>query len=481
MSLLGIINNSAAALANTQTQIGVVSNNIGNSNSPNFVARQANLIESNPASGGTDQVQITRAVNTTLQQELLQQSTLSSNQTFTNNIYTQLEQLDGSASGTPSLTAATQGFTTAFQALEADPGSVPSQQGVIQAGQTLAQTVQTIAGGVQAIFTQVGQQAESDVNTLNTSLATIASLNSQIAAAAGTGQSTAALGDTLDATIQTVANLVPIRVSFADNGTAQLTTPSGIDLVSGTTPSSFGFDSATDTIFAAGDPSEASLNGGFAGGQIGAEISTLDTSAAGVASQNPADAPLQKILVQLNGFADQFFAPTPPGPATAFQAAYNNATPTNPGELPADFFTIPNFGAAPSTDAFNFQVNPALLNGTATVKQASVPAVVSQLIATNNNFAAGGVSTTNSTYTGITEAIASNQTQRAQLAQTNQQSSSAALTTTQATYQNATGVNVNTELTQLIVLQNTYGASAKVISVVQSLFTALEGAIPATA
>jgi flagellar hook-associated protein 1 len=478
MSLFGIINSSSAALANTQAQIGVVTSNIGNSNSPNFVARQASLIESNPASGGTDQLVVTRAVNTTLQQEFLQQSTLSSNQSFTNGIYTQLEQLDGSASGTPSLSAATQGFTGAFQALEADPASIPLQQGVIQAGQTLTQTVQGIASGVQAIFTQVGQQAQSDVNTLNTSLASIATLNSQIAAAAGTGQSTAALGDTLDATIQTVATLVPIRVSFANDGTAQLTTPGGIDLVSGTTPTSFGFNSATDTIFAANDPSQTSLNTGFAGGQIGAEISTLDTSAAGVASQNPADAPLQKVLVQLNSFADQFFAPTPPGPATAFQAAYNNATPTNPGELAADFFTIPNFGAVPSTDAFNFQVNPALVNGTATVKQSAVPAVVSQLVATNNNFAAGGVSATNSTYTGITEAIASNQTQRAQLAQSNQQSSSAALTATKSTYQNATGVNVNSELTQLIVLQNTYGASAKVISVVQALFTALEGAFP---
>jgi flagellar hook-associated protein 1 FlgK len=479
MSLFGIINNASSALANTQTQIGVVSDNIGNANSPNFVARQATLIESNPASGGTDQVLVTRAVNTPLQQEFLQQSTLSGNQSFTNGIYTQLEQLDGSASGTPSLTAAMQGFSGAFQALEASPASVPLQQGVIQAAQTLTQTVQGIAGGVQAIFTQVGQQTQTDVNTLNTSLASIATLNSQIAAAAGTGQSTAALGDTLDATIQTVANLVPIRVSFANNGTAQLSTPAGIELVSGTTPSSFGFDSATDTIFAANDPSEASLNGGFAGGQIGAEIATLDTSAAGVASQNPADAPLQKILVQLNSFADQFFAPTPPGPATAFQAAYNNANPTNAGELGADFFTIPNFGATPSTDAFNFQVNPALVNGTATLKQSAVPAVVGQLIATNNNFAAGGVSATNSTYTGITEAIASNQTQRAQAAQSNQQSSSAALTTTKATYLNATGVNVNSELARLIVLQNTYGASAKVISIVEQMFTALQAAFPA--
>ena len=477
MSLFGIINNAAASLLNTQTQIGTVSDNIGNSNSTSYVNRQATLIEANPASGGTDQVLITRAVNTALQQDFLQQSTTSSNQTFINNIYTQLEQLDGSASGTPSLSSAMQNFTAAFQALQVTPSDAAAQANVIQAGQSLVQTVQGIASGVQSMVTQVGQQAQTDVGTLNTNLANIATLNTQIAAAAGTGQSTAALQDTLDSAIQTVSTLVPIRVSFANNGTAQLATPDGVELV-GVTANSFAFNSATDTIYAANDPSEASLNASFSSGQIGAEISTLDTSAAGVASQNPADAPLQKVLDQLNSFADQFYA-APPAAPTAFQAAYNNAAPANAGEQATDFFTISNYGASPSTDAFGFQVNPALVAGTATIKQAGVTPVVAQLLAATNSFSAGGVTATNATYTSVAEAIATNQTQRAQQAQTSQQTASTALTTTQSTYQNATGVNVNTELTQLIVLQNTYGAAAKVISVVNQLLTALQAAIPA--
>ena len=99
------------------------------------------------------------------------------------------------------------------------------------------------------------------------------------------------------------------------------------------------------------------------------------------------------------------------------------------------------------------------------------------LLAATNSFSAGGVSVTNESYTSIASALASNQTQRAQQVQANQQAASATLTTTQTAYQNATGVNVNSQLSQLIVLQNTYGASAKVISVVQQLFTALEAAM----
>jgi flagellar hook-associated protein 1 len=476
MSLFGILNTTSLALRNTQTQIGTISDNIGNANTPNFVARQATVIEGDPASGGTDQVQITRAVNTALQQEFLQQSSSSANQSFVNTIYTQLEQLDGSASGTPSLTQAVEQFTAAFQALQATPESATTQQQVIQAGQNLTQTVQGIASGVQNLVTQVGAQTQSDVTTLNTDLATIASLNTQIFANTGAGQSTAALQDTLATTIQNVAALVPVTVTYADNGTAQLATPNGVQLV-GATAASFAFNAATDTIFASGDPTQNSLNVAFAGGQIGAEISTLDTSAAGVASQNPADAPLQKVLDQLNSFADQFFAPNPPGPATAFQSAYDNAAPTNTGELATSFFTIPNFGATPSTDAFDFQVNPALLNGTATVKQAAATPVVQQLLASTNSFSAGGVTENNATYTGIAQAIASNQTARAQQAESDQQSAQTALTTTQTAYQNDTGVNVNTQLAQLIELQNSFGASAKVISVVEQLFQQLQTAV----
>jgi flagellar hook-associated protein 1 FlgK len=478
MSLFGIINQATTALLNTQTQIGTVSDNIANSNSPTYVARQTNLQEQDP-SGGLDTVQITRAVNTALQQELLQQSGTASSQSFINNIYSQLEQLDGSSTGTPTLVSAMQNFTSAFQALQATPESTTSQQAVIEAGQGLVQAVQGIASGVQSMITQTQQQTQTDVNTLNTTLAQISSINNQIAAASGTGQSTASLQDSLDADLQTVAGLVPVQVTFANNGTAQLSTPQGTELV-GTTAASFSYNAATNTIFAAGDPNQTALNGSFTGGKIGAELSALDTSAAGVASQNPADAPFQKVLNQLSGFVDQFWAPNPPGPPTAFQAAYNNASPTNTGEQGTDFFTISNFGATPNADFAGFQVNPALLNGTATVKQSSASPVVAQLTAATNSFNDGGVSVTGQTYTGIAAALASNQTQRAQQAQSSEQTSSAALTTTQTAYQNATGVNVNQELSQLIVLQNSFSASGKVISVVQQLFSTLEGAVGAT-
>ncbi len=474
MGLLSILNSAAQSLLNVQTQLNTVSNNISNANSPNYTQRNATVVEEDPsADNGFDQIVVNRAVNTTLQQEVLNQSSTSAQSTFVNGIYTQLEQLDGSSSGTPTLSAALQSFVSAVQAFQATPEDQPAQQQVIQAGQNFANSIQTIADGVEQISQQVQSQTSSDVSTLNTTLSSIASLNTQIVEAKADGQPTAALEDTRDAAIQQVSNLVPVQLTQNADGSISLSTPSGVQLV-GLQSASFAFNSATDTIYSANDPAQTPLNTAFNTGQISAELSTLDTSAAGVASQTPSQAPLQKIRDQLNALVDLFVNPVSTGTPTAIQSAYDDATPVNTGELPTSFFTLPSPLTA-GTERFSLQVNANLLNGTNTLKESAATPLLNALTATNQTFSAGGLSLSNVSVSAVTDGIANNETARAQQAQSDQQTSATALATTQTTYANATGVNVDQQLAQLIVLQNSYGASAKVISVVDQLFTLLQG------
>jgi flagellar hook-associated protein 1 FlgK len=483
MGLLSILNTAANSLLNVQTQINTVSDNVGNSNTPNFASRTATVVENNPT--GADSVVIGRAVNTTLQQEVFAQSSASAGATFTNNIYTQLEQLDGSASGTPTLSSTLESFVNAVSNFQATPEDQSSQQQVIQAGQNFANAIQTIGAGVAQIQSQVSTQTTNDVSTLNKTLASISALNSQIVAAKAVGQPTAALEDSRDAAVSQVAALVPVQVQQNSDGSETLNTPSGVQLV-GLQPASFGYNAATNTVFSTGDPAQTPLNATFTSGQISAELATLDTSAAGVASSSPSQAPLQKVTDQLNALVGLFVNPAAPnitpagaGVPTAIQAAYDNATPVNAGELPVSLFTVPA-GTTPATLSFNFQVNANLLNGTDTLKQSSATPLLNALNAANLSFNVGGVSLTNSNVATIAQGIASGQTARAQQAQSTQQASSTALTATQTSFDNATGVNVDQQLAQLIVLQNSYGASAKIISVVDQLFTLLQGIGPTT-
>jgi flagellar hook-associated protein 1 len=477
MGLFAIINSATQSLLNVQTQINTVSDNVGNANTPNYNARTATTIEEDPVNG-TDRVVITRAVNSTLQQEVLGQTSASGQANFVNNIYTQLEQLDGAANGTPTLSAALQTFVDAVKNFQATPEDQSAQQQVIQSGQNFATSIQSIAAGVEQIADQVTSQTNSDVSTLNTTLSSIATLNTQIVTAQATGQPTSALEDTRDAAIAQVATFVPVQLQQNPNGSTYLSTPSGVQLV-GNAANNFAYSTTNNTIYSTTDPAQTPLNTAFSSGQISAELSTLDTSAAGVASQTPSQAPLQKMRDQLNALVDLFVNPVSAGTPTAIQAGYDDATPVNTGELATGLFTLPTGGPA-NSERFTFQVNANLLNGTNTLKQSAASPLLSALVTANQTFSAGGVSLTNASVNNVTDAISANETARAQQAQTNQQSASTALTTTQTTFNNATGVNVDQQLAQLIVLQNSYGASAKVISVVDQLLTLLQGIMPAT-
>src|SRR5258707_3157690 len=116
------------------------------------------------------------------------------------------------------------------------------------------------------------------------------------------------------------------------------------------------------------------------------------------------------------------FTAPPPAPPTSFQAAYDNATPVNPAsgsrpaELAASFFTIAATAppaVAGSQDRFNFALNAALVNGTASVKQSAATAVVADVTNSTRTLATAGLSVGPTTYAGLADGIATDHSVRA--------------------------------------------------------------------
>jgi flagellar hook-associated protein 1 FlgK len=167
-----------------------------------------------------------------------------------------------------------------------------------------------------------------------------------------------------------------------------------------------------------------------------------------------------------------------------FAAAYNNAS-TDTGELGSGFFTVSANASTGLADPSTFQVNTALLNGTSTVKQASASAVVSALSAVQtypptSPTGLGLGLTANSTgdYADMTTAVLSYFQQAANTVKTQSTAATQQQTYYQQTLSNATGVNVDTELVNLTTLQNSYAASAHVISTINQMYTDLENIVP---
>jgi flagellar hook-associated protein 1 FlgK len=280
MSLLSILSNATNALLNSQAQINVVSSNIGNAQNPNYSQRNSVVVDRSPQNGGGNQiVDVTRAVDGTLQTNYLNQTTNAAGSMTISQLYTQLEQLTGSSTASPALSSAMQSFQNAWQALQTTPEDPTAQAQVLSTAQDLVSTIQNVSHGVEQITAQVKGQLGSDVGTLNSSLSQIATLNQQIVSGRRAGQDTSGLEDTRDQLITTVASLVPVHQQMNDDGSIYLSTPTGVALVN-QSANSFSYDSSSDSLYASGDPSKNSLNRALTNGQIGAEIGALANTGA---------------------------------------------------------------------------------------------------------------------------------------------------------------------------------------------------------
>jgi flagellar hook-associated protein 1 FlgK len=597
MSLLSILSNATTALLNSQAQINVVSSNIGNAQNPNYSQRSADVIDKTPQNGGaTEVVDVQRAVDGTLQTDYLNQTTNNAAANAIAQLYTQLEQLTGSSTASPSLSTAMQTFQAAWQALQATPEDKTTQQQVVNSAQALVSTIQTIGHGVLQLQGQVQTQLGTDVSTLNSSLKQIATLNAQIASGRAAGQDTSSLEDSRDQLITTVAGLVPVQQQQNSDGSIYLSTPSGVALVQ-QSANSFSYNSGSDTFYATNDPSKTPLNGALTSGQIGAELGMLasdptgisninafvnavnspvaslgalnatiaanfaatpsvpataaqiaqqaayvtaikaqfptatattnadgtvsvsvpngpnlttatgfdqiaydptsntiyDTSGgtsianllpsattspattaskaaagllsvAAVTSGGPGAAPLFQLMNQLNSVADLFYSSSG---STAFQTAYDNASPANAGELASSFFTMGGSASGTSSDWADLEVNSALTSGASTVKESAAIAVATELTSGPAAYTAEAQ----------VNAIASDQSGRASTANSNQTTAAANTTAAQQAYRNVTGVSSDQQLAQLVALQNAYSAAAKIISTVQELESTLLTAV----
>jgi flagellar hook-associated protein FlgK len=138
-------------------------------------------------------------------------------------------------------------------------------------------------------------------------------------------------------------------------------------------------------------------------------------------------------------------------------------------ELSQGFFT--------NVDRYTFSVNGELLAGTQQLKKNSAANVVTALNSNDRNFIAVGLSLTNVSYKGLMSGIIGASSTNAKVVSDSAKLNADTLRMTEQRYQQDTGVNLDEELANLQVLQNAYAASARLITVIQTLFDTLQAAV----
>jgi flagellar hook-associated protein 1 FlgK len=268
---MSILNNALSGALASQLALSASSQNIANLQTKGYTRQSALLTAAAPSAGsngagnGVRVTSLLRFSDNYKTQQLWRSNSDVGARSQTQPYMTQLEQVMGDEQS--NLSSGIDSFFASLNAVAGvDPTSTPLRQQVVTTGGLLAQRFNSLNNVFNAQLQSVRQQRSAIVDSANSAITSIASLNSQIANAQATGSNASSLVDARDQAIDSLANKMALEVSDQPDGTRNVSLKSGQSLVLG---------SIAGTLAASGGTSQ-SFTLAFAGTTF-----TLDTTRAG--------------------------------------------------------------------------------------------------------------------------------------------------------------------------------------------------------
>ncbi len=236
MSLNGIAASAISALKTNSAALSVVSNNVSNVNTPGYARRVVNQ-QTLSAGGqlmGVDIASVQRVTNDFLTQESLS-ATGGANQYDTMaDLFSQLNGLLGSPGDNQSVASGLTNLASAFATASQAPTSSASRTGVINAMNALASNISSASNTIASLQKQIDQQAVNSTGSTNTLIKQVYDLNTQIRTANASGDTASALLDQRDTVLNSLAQVMGIKTSTNSDGSVNVSTTDGVNLVSNT-------------------------------------------------------------------------------------------------------------------------------------------------------------------------------------------------------------------------------------------------------
>ncbi len=502
MSLDSALTIAIGGLANVNRQMGVVSQNVANAATPDYAAQvttQRSLTAEGTGLGVTTGV-TTRRIDAELQAAVFGQDGVVSGLTTTATALAAVDARHGTPGQGDDLASLVGTLRDSFSALLGMPQSQPAQAAVVAAADGLAVQVNGLADTYAAQRQGAHDDIAAALATLNQSLDTIGTLSNRIVALKAGGRGTADLENQRDAVLHTIAGLVSVKGLPQASGDMIIVTTAGLAL-----PTRRGADAlqmaaanlAPANTYPAGVPA-ITLDGQdvtrqLVGGRIGADITLRDRT-------------LPTFQAELDEFAQNLAGRFDAQGLTLF---------TDPAG------TVPAAGAPPMQAAYvgfagTIQVNAAITadpslvrDGTKTVGNDPVgasdftpnptggPAGFTTMISRVLNYAMGaqaqsGVPQPATATSGLgpagtlaapyaPPATLADQASALVGAQSRESADVSDQLKQEQTYRDGlssrlsagSAVNMDTEMATMLTLQTAYGANARIMSVIQSLFSDL--------
>jgi flagellar hook-associated protein 1 FlgK len=235
---MSILNNALTGALASQLALSSSSQNIANLQTKGYTRQQALLSAVGPSAGsvqagnGVRVSALLRFSDSYKTQQLWRAASDLGERSQTQPYMTQLEQVMGDDQ-----TSLSNGVDQFFAALNAvagvDPTSTPLRQQVVTTAGLLAQRFNSLNNAYIAQLQSVRQQRSAIVDSANSAIAAIATLNTRIASANAVGTNVSSLIDQRDQAIDGLANQMGLEVSDQPDGTRNVSLKTGQALVLG--------------------------------------------------------------------------------------------------------------------------------------------------------------------------------------------------------------------------------------------------------
>jgi flagellar hook-associated protein 1 len=496
MSLSTAFNILSSSFSANAAQTAVVAGNIGNAGTTGYSRQIANVITT--SSGGAEVASVTRVANAALTEQVeTATSQAASQQAIADGMATLAATVDDSSSSTSSSGSSANGnspsamlasLETALTTYVATPSSTSAGDAVVTAAKALASALNSGATAVQSVREQADQNMASSVTTINSLLAQFTDANNAVVTGLAKGADVASAQDKRDSIVSQLSNEIGVSTTTAGNGSMSIYTDSGVTLfqdlprtvafeasgtlVDGETGAAVIVDGTPVTGANATLPIQSGVLAGYAalrdrlapqyGAQLDQVAGGLINAFAETDQSVPATLPSLPGLFTADGLAGLPSTSAATGLAASI-AVNANADPSQGG----DVTRIRDGGISdPGVSAY---VDNA--SGAASYSS-HIQGLVSSLDATQSFDASAGLGASAS-LAGYANASVSWVQSESQQASNASQYQNALATQASSALSNATGVNLDQEMTQMLALENSYAASAKLLTTLTTMFSAL--------
>ena len=496
-SLSGALGISSGGLSNVSLGLAVISQNVANASTPQYALESAT--QTSQSAGGQEfgvrSGLVVLATDPGLQSQVAGQTSALAADNVISAALATLEPVLGTVGAGTDLGSQLGAVQSAFSALQADPADATQQGAVVDAAASLAHGINTLAGAYGSARQTAQDGIVTEVGELNSALSTVGTISAQIVNDRAQGLSTADLENQRAQAEATISGLVNARFLPQPNGDVTVLTAGGAQLptdgsrletASATTgPQAVYPGGGVPGILLGGVDVTAQLTGGSIGANITLRDQTLPTYQAGLDefAETLSTRFAAQGLTLFSGASGAVPASTGPNAQSGY-VGYANVIQVNPlvsatpslvrdgtqavagSPTGASAFT-PNSGGLAGfttliTRVLNYALGPDVQDG---VPQ--TPVATTGLGPTGTLSSGYGAQ---ATLTDAANTLTASQAADSANATAQAGDTQAVQTALQGKLTGVTGVDMDTELGQMVALQNAYGANAKIITAVQSMF-----------